>query len=77
MFTIVVQELRLDSNEIGANGGLAVANAMVNKENLKVLNLDGNQFGECWEPWGVCGGVGKLWVGITVLGDKEGVGALI
>lgn len=40
-----LQELRLDSNEIGVNGGLAVANAMVNKDNLKVLNLDGNQFG--------------------------------
>ncbi|XP_045114674.1 ran GTPase-activating protein 1-like isoform X2 [Portunus trituberculatus] len=40
-----LQELRMDSNEIGVNGGLAVANAMVNKDNLKVLNLDGNQFG--------------------------------
>ena len=36
----------MDSNEIGVNGGLAVANAMVNKDNLKVLNLDGNQFGK-------------------------------
>lgn len=50
MSNIVLQELRLDSNEIGVNGGLAVANAMVNKENLRVLNLDGNQFGEWWEP---------------------------
>lgn len=46
MPNIVLQELRMDSNEIGVNGGLAVANAMVNKDNLKVLNLDGNQFGK-------------------------------
>ncbi|KAK8734106.1 hypothetical protein OTU49_006018 [Cherax quadricarinatus] len=41
-----LRELYLDSNEIGIEGGLAIADAMINKKNLKTLNLDGNQFGE-------------------------------
>ncbi|XP_054276197.1 ran GTPase-activating protein 1 [Macrosteles quadrilineatus] len=39
-------ELKLDHNEIKKDGGLAIAKAMENKTKLKVLNLNGNQFGE-------------------------------
>ncbi|KAG7164319.1 Ran GTPase-activating protein 1-like [Homarus americanus] len=39
-----LKELYLDSNEIGPEGGLAIATAMTNKEELTVLNLDYNQF---------------------------------
>ncbi|XP_067625568.1 ran GTPase-activating protein [Eurosta solidaginis] len=35
----------LGGNEIGANGGIVLAEALQNKPNLKKLNLDGNQFG--------------------------------
>ncbi|XP_055377299.1 ran GTPase-activating protein [Condylostylus longicornis] len=37
--------LELESNEIEMNGGITVASAVGNKENLKILNLDCNQFG--------------------------------
>lgn len=40
------QELFLDSNEITIKGGLAIAEAMADKENLEKLMLDCNQFGE-------------------------------
>lgn len=36
----------MDGNEIDAEGGIAVAHAMANKNNLKFLNLNCNQFGE-------------------------------
>uniref|UniRef100_A0A0A1X3E5 Ran GTPase-activating protein n=1 Tax=Zeugodacus cucurbitae TaxID=28588 RepID=A0A0A1X3E5_ZEUCU len=35
----------LGFNEIGADGGVVLAEALQNKKNLKRLNLDGNQFG--------------------------------
>ncbi|XP_054745002.1 ran GTPase-activating protein [Anastrepha obliqua] len=35
----------LGFNEIGANGGVVLVEALQNKPNLKTLNLDGNQFG--------------------------------
>jgi len=41
-----LEELLLDHNEIKKDGGLAIAKAMENKGKLKVLSLDGNQFGE-------------------------------
>lgn len=40
------QDLKLDHNEIKKDGGLAIAKAMENKTKLKILNLNGNQFGE-------------------------------
>lgn len=36
----------MDGNEIDTEGGIAVAQAMANKNNLKFLNLNCNQFGE-------------------------------
>ncbi|ROT80000.1 hypothetical protein C7M84_001272 [Penaeus vannamei] len=41
-----LRELFLDSNEINIKGGLAIAEAMADKENLDKLMLDCNQFGE-------------------------------
>lgn len=38
-----LETLVLDHNEIGANGGLAIAAAMHNKDQLQSLNLNGNQ----------------------------------
>lgn len=43
---VLLQELFLDSNEINIKGGLAIAEAMADKENLDKLMLDCNQFGE-------------------------------
>lgn len=40
-----LENLNLGFNEIGGEGGLAVAQAMANKTALKSLVLDGNQFG--------------------------------
>lgn len=37
--------LNLGFNEIGPNGGYAIVGAMDNKEQLRLLNLNGNQFG--------------------------------
>lgn len=42
---LVLETLNLGFNEIGADGGLAVAKAVANKTHLKSLVLDGNQFG--------------------------------
>lgn len=42
---LALETLILDHNEIGANGGYAIASAMHNKEQLQTLNLNGNQFG--------------------------------
>lgn len=42
---LVLESLNLGFNEIGADGGVAVATAMANKTHLKTLVLDGNQFG--------------------------------
>ncbi|XP_055299065.1 ran GTPase-activating protein isoform X2 [Sitodiplosis mosellana] len=42
---LALESLILDHNEIGANGGYAIAAAMHNKEQLQTLNLNGNQFG--------------------------------
>jgi len=41
-----LRELHLDGNEMGAPGGLSVAEAMGNKAKLQLLNLDCNCFGE-------------------------------
>lgn len=40
---LALERLALDHNEIGGNGGLAIASAMINKEQLQMLNLNGNQ----------------------------------
>lgn len=40
---LALERLNLDHNEIGANGGYAIASAMQNKEQLQSLNLNGNQ----------------------------------
>lgn len=40
---LALERLTLDHNEIGGNGGLAIASAMMNKEQLQSLNLNGNQ----------------------------------
>lgn len=40
---LALETLILDHNEIGGNGGYAIAGAMRNKEQLQVLNLNGNQ----------------------------------
>lgn len=42
---IKLEELILGYNEIRKEGGVEVISALVNKINLKTLNLDGNQFG--------------------------------
>lgn len=45
-----LEVLNLGFNEIGPNGGMAVAGAMQNKENIRELVLNGNMFGrECRE----------------------------
>nr|XP_019544873.2 ran GTPase-activating protein [Aedes albopictus] len=45
-----IEVLNFGFNEIGPEGGFAIANATYNKDNLKTLILDGNQFGyECRE----------------------------
>lgn len=41
-----LEELTLGHNEIRLKGGLQLVEAMANKNKLKVLNLNGNQFGE-------------------------------
>ncbi|CAH0547740.1 unnamed protein product [Brassicogethes aeneus] len=41
-----LEELILESNEIGKEGGLAVCDSIANKVKIKSLVLDGNQFGE-------------------------------
>ncbi|XP_066138424.1 ran GTPase-activating protein 1 isoform X1 [Euwallacea fornicatus] len=41
-----LEELILESNEIKKEGGVALAAAMINKEKLKSLMLDCNQFGD-------------------------------
>lgn len=38
-----LERLSMDQNEIGANGGYAIASAMFNKEQLQSLNINGNQ----------------------------------
>lgn len=40
---MALEKLTLDHNEIGGNGGLSIATAMINKDQLQSLNLDGNQ----------------------------------
>lgn len=40
---LALEKLILDNNEIGPNGGLVIASAMHNKEQLSLLNLNGNQ----------------------------------
>lgn len=39
----LLKKVDLESNEIGANGGIIIASAMSNKTNLETLNLNGNQ----------------------------------
>ena len=41
-----LQELYMDSNEIRIEGGLAIVEAVKSSPNLKLLMLDGNQFGD-------------------------------
>lgn len=41
----LLENLNFGFNEIGPDGGLAVADAMANKTHLNTLNLDGNHFG--------------------------------
>lgn len=38
-----LEQLILDHNEIRADGGYSIASAMLNKEQLTLLDLDGNQ----------------------------------
>lgn len=38
-----LKKVDLESNEIGANGGIIIASAMTNKSKLEILNLNGNQ----------------------------------
>merc|ERR1719273_1453051 len=40
-----LREWYMDSNEIRLAGGLAIVDALANKDNLKILSLDTNQFG--------------------------------
>jgi hypothetical protein len=40
-----LEELYLDSNEIRFEGGQSIVSALANKNNLKTLKIDGNQFG--------------------------------
>lgn len=40
---LALESLVLDNNEIGPNGGYAIANAMLNKDQLQTLNLSENQ----------------------------------
>jgi len=44
-----LRELVLDSNEIRMAGGLEVVTAVADKDNLELLSLDGNWFGEAGE----------------------------
>jgi len=41
-----LRELHLDGNEMGVDGGTSVAEAVINKSRLELLNLDCNCFGE-------------------------------
>jgi len=41
-----LEELHLDGNEMSSVGGMSVAEAVSNKPNLRVLNLDCNAFGD-------------------------------
>lgn len=43
---LALETLNLGFNEIGPNGGIAIASAMMNKDQLVSLCLNGNQFGE-------------------------------
>jgi hypothetical protein len=43
---VKLQELYMDSNEIRIEGGLAIVEAVKSSPNLKILMLDGNQFGD-------------------------------
>lgn len=43
---LLLEKLTLDNNEIGPNGGLAIASAMHNKDQLTSLNLNSNQVSE-------------------------------
>ena len=40
-----LEELHLDSNELRLAGGFAIVSAIANKDNIKRLNIDTNQFG--------------------------------
>ena len=40
-----LEELYLDSNEIRFEGGESIISCLENKTNLKMLKIDGNQFG--------------------------------
>ncbi|XP_036321813.1 ran GTPase-activating protein [Rhagoletis pomonella] len=42
---LLLEVVDLGFNEIGADGGVVLAEALQNKPNLKRINLDGNQFG--------------------------------
>lgn len=57
-----IEVLNFGYNEIGPEGGHAIVNATYNKENLKSLVLDGNQFGyDCREQLKEClSGYGRL-----------------
>lgn len=48
---LALERLTLDHNEIGGNGGLAIAGAMINKEQLQSLNLNGNQVSGLFFKW--------------------------
>lgn len=45
---LALERLILDHNEIDGNGGMAIASAMTNKEQLQSLNLNGNQVSYCF-----------------------------
>ena len=51
----------MDHGEIHLNAALLLINSLKSKTNLKVLDLNGNQFGEdgCTEVKGILTGAGK------------------
>lgn len=59
-----LEELVLGFNEIRSEGGIALADAMVNKNKLKSLILDGNQFNEAVKTKikDKLKEIGKVWV---------------
>lgn len=63
-----LEVLNLGFNEIGPNGGMAVVAAVQNKERLRSLVLNGNQFGQdCRE---------QIWEKLDIMGRLHGLDAL-
>jgi len=68
-----LKEVYMDHGEIHLNAALLLINSLKSKTNLKVLDLNGNQFGEdgCTEVKGILTGAGKKSV-LQSLSDDEG-----